>query len=156
VSTFAETTGGTSGRSQTTHFTVLVCWVDNPVDASIVANDSVLWVDKDDFKVLVRSILVDPVTVQDTKIGADAADTFFSNTAKGTTHLKLVDTVVFWFTVHDTFVVLAFATTTTDGDTVHGVTLLGFVSKTASFVWAGRMSQLGDFVTLTVKRKKEI
>jgi hypothetical protein len=53
-----------SYRGQSTQLTVLVHWVHNPVDAGILADHGVLWVDQDDLEVLVRGILVDPVRVE--------------------------------------------------------------------------------------------
>ena len=151
VATFAESASFTPGGSQPTHFTVFVRWCHDPVDAGIVADDFVLWIDKNNFEIFERSILVDPVRVQDTEIATETSDTLLTNTAKITAHLQLVNTVVFGFTVHNTFVVLTLATTTTDSNTVHHVSLFGFVTKTASFVWASWVSQFDNLVALTVK-----
>jgi len=51
--TLAQSTGLLASGSETTGFAVLVDWVDDPVDARILADGLVLWVDKDDFVVLV-------------------------------------------------------------------------------------------------------
>ena len=52
--------------------------VDNPVDARILADGLVLGVDEDDFEVLVGRVLIDPVRVEDSEVGAAATDTLFS------------------------------------------------------------------------------
>lgn len=83
-----------AGSGQTTHLTVLVHWVDDPVDAGIAADGLVLWVDKDDFVVLVRAVLVDPVAVENAQVGAAAADTLLSGRLERTLVLELVDTLV--------------------------------------------------------------
>lgn len=51
--TLAETTRLLASCGETTGLTVLVNWVDDPVDASIAADGLVLGVDEDDFVVLV-------------------------------------------------------------------------------------------------------
>jgi len=60
-------------------FAVLVNGVDDPVDAGICADGLVLGIDTDDLVVLVRRILVDPVRVQDSEVGAAAADALFGS-----------------------------------------------------------------------------
>ena len=150
MTTFAETTCGATCRGQTTHLTVLVSWGNNPVDAGVVADNSVLRIDEDDFKVFEGGILVDPVTVEDTEIATDTANALLCDGTKVATHLELVDTLVLGFTVNNTLVVWALTATTADGNTVHDVTLLGFVSKTACLVWTRWVRELGDFGTLAV------
>jgi hypothetical protein len=54
---------------------VLMDWIDDPVDAGVAANSLVLRVNKDDLEVLVGGVLVDPVRVQDTQVGAATTDT---------------------------------------------------------------------------------
>lgn len=49
--------------SQTTEFAVLVHGVDDPIDAGIAADGLVLGVDKDNLKVFVGRVLVDPVGI---------------------------------------------------------------------------------------------
>ena len=51
--TLAETTGLLASCGETTGLTVLVNWVDDPVDTSIATNGLMLRVDEDDFEVLV-------------------------------------------------------------------------------------------------------
>ena len=66
----------------------------DPVDASIAADSLVLGVDEDNLEVLVGGVLVDPVGVQDTQVGAAAADTLLSGGTEGALVLELVDTHV--------------------------------------------------------------
>ena len=53
----------------------------------------VAWVNEDDLVVLVNTVLVDPVRVQDTKVAAPLADTLLSHTLKATLWLEVVDTL---------------------------------------------------------------
>lgn len=89
-----DTTGLLAGGGKTTSLTVLVDGVDDPVDAGITADGLVLGVDKDDLVVLVGAVLVDPVGVQDAKVGAAATDTLLSGGLEGALVLELVDTLV--------------------------------------------------------------
>ena len=68
--------------------------VADPVDAGVTADGLVLGVDKDNLEVLVGRVLVDPVGVQDTQVGATAANTLLSGSTKSTLVLELVDTLV--------------------------------------------------------------
>jgi hypothetical protein len=52
--------------SETTGFSVLVDWVDNPVDAGVAADGLVLRVDENNLEVFVGGVLVDPVRVENT------------------------------------------------------------------------------------------
>lgn len=83
-----------ASRSETAHLTVLVHWIDDPVDAWVAANGFVLRVDEDDFVVLVGAVLVDPVAVEDAQIGAAAPNTLFGGGFERALILKLVDTLV--------------------------------------------------------------
>ena len=93
----------------------LVNRVDDPVDSRITTNGLVLWVNEDDFEVLVGRILVDPVRVEYTKIGAAATNSFFGGGAEGALVLELIHTLVGGFACTVTLSVIA-----------HSQTSLGF------------------------------
>jgi hypothetical protein len=112
-----------TGGGKTTALSVLVDRLDNPVDAGIVSDGSVVRIDKDDFEVLVSSILVDPVGVQDSQVASDAANAFLGNTAQVANKLELVDTLVLWLTVDNTLWVWSLAATTTDSNAVDNIAL---------------------------------
>jgi len=61
--TLVETAGLLASCSEATGFAMLMDGVDNPVDAWITADGAMLRVNKDDFKVLVGAILINPVRV---------------------------------------------------------------------------------------------
>lgn len=135
---------------QTTAFAVLVHSLGDPVDTRIVADGNVVRIDKDDFEVLVSSILVDPVRVQDTQVSSNAADAFLSHGAKVANELELVDTVILGLTVDDTLEVRSLAATTADGNSVHNITLLGLVSQAVGLVGTSGASHALDLVALAV------
>jgi hypothetical protein len=68
--------------------------VADPVDAGIAADSLVLGVNEDDLEVLVGGVLVDPVGVQDTQVGAAATNTLLSGGTQSTLVLELVNTHV--------------------------------------------------------------
>jgi hypothetical protein len=90
----AETTRLLASGGETTALAVLVDRLDDPVDTGIAADGLVLGVDEDDFVVLVRRVLVDPVRVEDAQVGAAAADTLLGGGLEGALVLELVDTLV--------------------------------------------------------------
>lgn len=92
--TLAQTTRLLSSSSETTGFTVLVDWVDDPVDSRIAADSLVLRIDEDDLEVLVGGVLVNPVGVENSQVGAAASDTLFSSRLEGSLVLQLVNTLV--------------------------------------------------------------
>lgn len=94
--TLSETTGLLSGGGQSTRFSVLVDWVDDPVDAGIAADGLVLRVNEDDLEVFVGGVLVDPVGVQDSQVGATTTDTLLSGGLEGSLVLELVNSLVGW------------------------------------------------------------
>ena len=103
VSLLAESTSLSTSRGQSTHLTVLVNRVYDPVDAWIVAN---LWmgrIDQNDFVIFHGCILVDPVGVQDTQVGITTSNLFFRNTLQVALKLQVVDTLMLGLTKDHTW-----------------------------------------------------
>jgi len=94
--TLAQTSGLLSGGGKASGFAVLVHWVDDPVDAGIAADGLVLRVDEEDLEVLVGRVLVDPVGVENSQVGATTTDTLLGGGLEGSLVLELVDTLVGW------------------------------------------------------------
>ena len=68
--------------------------VNDPVDTWIIADGLVLRVNQNDFEVFVGGILVDPVRIEHTEIGATSADALFSSGSKRALVLELIHTLV--------------------------------------------------------------
>jgi hypothetical protein len=68
--------------------------VADPVDASIATDSLVGGVDEDDLEVLVDTILVDPVRVENAHASATTGNTLLGGRAKGTLELEVVDSLV--------------------------------------------------------------
>jgi len=137
-----------AGRGEATALAVLVHGLDDPVDARITADGLVLRVDKDDFVVLVRRVLVDPVRVEDAEIGAAAADALLGSRLERPLVLELVDTLVGGLAIRGTLGRGPLATTTADTNAVDDITLLGLVPETASLVRTGRAASTVDDLEL--------
>jgi hypothetical protein len=130
---------------KTTSLTVLVNGVDDPVDAGITTDGLVVGINEDDLEVLVGSILVNPVRVQDTQVSALATDTLLSGGLERALVLKVVDTLVDGLTVGSTLGGGSLTVTTTNADTVDDITLLGLVTETTSLIGArGTGSTVND------------
>ena len=76
------------------HKTYLVYRVDDPVNPWVTTNGFMLRINKDDFKVFVGRILVDPVGVQHPQIGAAATNAFFGSRFQRPLVFELIDTLV--------------------------------------------------------------
>lgn len=68
--------------------------VDDPVDSGVSSNSFVGGINEDDLEVFVCRVLVDPVGVQYSQVGASSTNSFFSGGAEGSLVLQLVDTLV--------------------------------------------------------------
>jgi len=110
----------------------------------------VVGVDEDNLVVLVDTILVNPVGVQDTQVAASAANTLLSGGSKGPLGLELVDTLVDGLAVGGTLGGGTLPVSSADTDTVDNVSLLGLVSETAGLVRAGRAGGAVDDIQLAV------
>ena len=108
------------------------------------------WVNEDDLVVLVNTVLVDPVRVQDTKVAATLADTLLSHTLKATLWLEVVDTLADGLAVGRTLGDVFLAVAPADTDAVDDIALLGLVAKTTSLVGARWTRCAVDDVQLTV------
>lgn len=145
-----EAAGLLAGGGKTAGLAVLVDGVDDPVDAGVAADGGVLGVDKDDLKVLVGGVLVDPVRVEDAQVGAAAADTLLSSRLERALVLELVHTLVGGLAVSGTLANGLLAATTADTHAVDDIALLGLVTETAGLVRAGRARSTVDDVQLAV------
>ena len=89
-----DTSGLLASSSKTTGLTVLVNGVADPVVSGIVSDGSMAGVDENNLKVLVGSVLVNPVTVQHTQVAGTSTDTLLSGSTQRALVLELVDTLV--------------------------------------------------------------
>ena len=112
-------------------------------------NSLVLRVDEDNLVVLVDTVLVNPVRVEDTKVTASATNTLLGGAPQAPLGLQLVNTLANGLAVGGTLGDGLLAVTAADTDTVDNVALLGLVPKTAGLVGAGGTGGTVDDVQLT-------
>lgn len=97
-----ETTSLAAGSGKATQLTMLVDGVADPVDARIVADSLVGSVHQNYLKVLIDSVLVNPVRVKHTEAGALAANALLGNAAQVAGGLQLGDTSVHGLAINNT------------------------------------------------------
>lgn len=68
--------------------------LDDPVNSGVSSDGLVRGIDKDDLEVLVCRILVDPVRVEDSQVGASSTDSLLSGRSERSLVFQLVDTLV--------------------------------------------------------------
>jgi hypothetical protein len=113
-------------------------------------------VDKDDLVVLVDTVLVHPVRVQDPEIATSATDTLLCCALKTALRLDVVHTLADRLSVGSTLGGLLLAVAAADTDTVDDVALLGLVAQAASLVRAGGTRGTVDDVQLAVLPRANI
>merc|ERR1719198_1172575 len=70
-----------SCSSEPTQFTVLHCILANPIDAGIITDDFVEWINHDHFKPFVNCICCNPIGIQDSESTTFSPNSFLSNAA---------------------------------------------------------------------------
>jgi hypothetical protein len=109
-----------------------------------------LRIDKDNLEILVCCILVYPVRVQHSQIGAFTTNTLFSCGTQRTLVFKLIDSLVCGFSVGCTFGDGTFSASSTDTNAVDDIALFGLVAKTTGLVGARGTGGAVDYVELAV------
>lgn len=148
--TLGNTSGLLTSSSKTSGLSVLVDWVDDPVDSWVSSDGVVRWVHQDNLVVLVGGVLVNPVRVQDSQVGSSSADSLLSGDSQGLLVLELSNTLVGWLTVSSTLWNRSLSATSSDSDTEDDETLLGLVAQSSGLVWSGRSRSSVDDVLLSV------
>jgi len=148
--TLSETAVLLADGGKTASLPTLVYGIDDPVDTGVTADGFVVGVDENDFKVLVHTVLVDPVGVEYTKISTSASNTLLSSAPQATLVLEVVDTLSNGFTIGSTLGDRFFPISSSDTDTVDHVSLLGLVTETASFVGTRRAGGSVNYIKLAV------
>ena len=83
-----------SGGGKSTRLAALVNRGGDPVDLGVAADGLVRRVNEDDLVVLVDTILVDPVRVENAESSAAAGDALLGGRAERTLELEVVDSLV--------------------------------------------------------------
>jgi len=131
---FAQAAVLFANTRKSTGFPAFVYRLRNPIDAGIAANSFVVGIDQDNFVILVNTVLVHPIRVQDSQITTTFSHPLLCSTPKTSLELQVIDTLTNRFTVGSTFGNLLFAVTAPNADAVNNVTLLSLVAQPASLV----------------------
>lgn len=107
-------------------------------------------VNEDNLEILVNTVLVDPVRVQDSEVSASASNTLFSGTPQASLGLELGNTLVDGLAVGGTLGDVLLPVTAADANTVDNIALLGLVAETTGLVGARGTRGTVDDVQLTV------
>lgn len=126
--TFAQSPVLFPNAGETSGLATLVNGFCDPVDARVPTNSFVIGVDKDDFVILVNTVLIHPVGIQDSQIATASADALFCDTPQAALELEVVDTLTHGFAICSTLGHRFLAVTPSHADAIDNVTLLCLVS----------------------------
>jgi len=132
-----QTSAALTGSGQTSHFSVLVDTVADPVDSGVLSDDFVGGVDHDDLEVFVGGVLTSPVRVEDSKTTNSSADSLFGDISQISGELELDNTLTGGLTVDYTLGDGFLSAASSNSDSVDNVTLLLLVSQSSGFIRSG-------------------
>ena len=119
---FANTSGFFAGAGEAFAFSVFVDWLGDPLHIGISSDDFVLWVNHDDFVVLVGTVFGSPVAVDDSETAQSFTGSFFGDRLDSSLEFELVNSLVDWFTVGGTLWGESLSATSSYSDSVDNVT----------------------------------
>lgn len=146
----AQTTVLLALGGEATHLSVLVDGVGDPVDTGVSSDGLVRGVDKDDLVVLVDTVLVDPVRVENSQVATSPGNPLLGGSLQTPRRLEVVDTLPDGLTVGSTLGSLLLPVTPPDPNTVDEVALFGLVSESPSLVGTRRSRSSVDNSELSV------
>jgi len=127
-----------SCRRQPSHLSVLHCRLANPVHSWVLSYDLVVRIHHDHLEEFECRILIDPIRVEDTEVGAATSHTLLCDLSEVYASLHLVDSLALGLSVHDAFRDGLLSASSSHSDSNDDEALLGFVPQSTSFVWSSR------------------
>mmetsp|Transcript_13573 Transcript_13573/g.22410 ORF Transcript_13573/g.22410 Transcript_13573/m.22410 type:complete len:224 (-) Transcript_13573:43-714(-) len=137
LSLLQETTSLASCSGEASQLTVLHHGLADPVDARVVADDSVEGIHHDHLVPLVNGILCHPVRVQHTQAATLASHALLCDAAKVPHGLPLVDTLIGGLAVDNALSHTLLAISALHAHAIDAVALLGLVAHLPSLVRTG-------------------
>lgn len=113
-------------------------WIANPVDSWIISDGIMSNINQNAFEIFISSVLTYPIRVKESESTKSFCTSLFSKRSEVGLGLKGVDTLMYGFTIDDTFSNSLFSSTSSDSDSVDNITLFSSVSQSSCFVWTGR------------------
>jgi hypothetical protein len=132
-----ETSGLLTGGGLSSEFSVGHLAGADPVNSGVVSDSLVVGIDHDDFVEFVRSILSNPVRVEDSEVRALASNTLFSGGFVSSLLLELADTLVNGLSEDGSLSYGTLTSSTSDADSVDNVTLRSLVSELSGLIGSG-------------------
>ena len=86
-SLLSETSVFLTSGGESSEFSFVVFFRDDPVDSWVSLNGVMVWINADNFEEFVGGILTNPVRVKDSHVGASSTNLLFSN--RSVCHVKL-------------------------------------------------------------------
>ena len=129
-----------AGRGETAELAFVVFFGHDPVDAWVLLDGLVGWVDHDDLEELVGGILTYPVRVEHSGVAASSADLLLGDGSVRAGLLELSDALVHWLSEDDTLVDCSLSSSSSDSDSPDSVALLLLEAKGSGLVqsrWLG-------------------
>jgi len=140
VAPVVESSCFSSSRGQSPELSVFHCWSGDPVDSGVLPDGSVGWVHQNDLKKFEGGVLIDPVGIQNSKIGCTPSNSFFSNGFQVSFGFELVNTLAFWLSVHNSFTDGSLSSSSSHSHPENHISLLGFVAQSTCLIWTRRAS----------------
>ena len=109
-----------------------------------------LRIHKNHLVILICSILINPIRIQNPQICTPSPHPFLSGNPQTLLILELIDSLIRRLAVRRSLGHRAFTTTTANTHTVDHIALLGFVAEATGFVGTGRSRRTVDDVELAV------
>ena len=123
-----------SNWSKSSAFSSLVFIWANPTNSWISCNSFVVRVCKNNFVEFMWCVLSYPVRVKNSEVSASLSNSIFSNGSVRSLWFKLVNTLVDWFTVNNTFAYWSLSSSSSNSDSVNNVTLFSLVTELSGLV----------------------
>jgi len=112
---------------------VFHCDVADPVNSGISSNNLMRRIHKNDLKVFVGSIRIDPIRIEDSEILNGFSSNLFSNCTK-ISSMGISDTLVFGFTIDNTNMRFLSSSSSVNPNSKDYISRFGFVPKLARFI----------------------
>ena len=134
VTLLSETSVSLTRRSQTSELSSVLLLGNNPVNSWVLLDSGMGWINKDDLEELVGGILSYPVGVKDSHVGASSSDLLFSDISVRSGLLQLGDTLMNGLSVNCTLMDCSLSSSSSDSNSVDGVSLLLLESHGSSLI----------------------
>ena len=147
---FSKTSALFTSGCHSSHFSVFVDWIADPVDSRVVPDSVMIGVNTNDFIEFMSSVFSYPIGVKDSESSAVFSDTLLGNGSEISGEFELSNTLTGWFSVDNALGNGSLSTTSSDLHSVNNVSLFGLVTQTSGLIWARWVGTSVDNWQLTI------